>query len=678
MSRLCVPGLIALLAAAPAPWCGADQILLNELIEVDAPAESESESESDEDEEESAARKLSDEETKALDEFISKVAKEKRTQMEAHMKAAVEAVVKETKLEAGAKKKLEAATGKVVDGAMESWQKAFRKYIEPMVQQAGNGSNQIKGWAAKSFQAARLGEDLPPPDESDAWKAVLKETLTPEQLTLRKEAARAAEKKFQEDYGDFLATAEGNAGDQMSAGIESEISRIAQFSGLDEERQKKLKAAGDDAVKECVKAWRRKMENQIKSLPEKQREQMVSRGGMGVNLTDKTYQPKERQVWKDAVASLLKDQERELLERRSKEVRGRRADALAILLVSDLDRLVGFSAEQRTRFLPLASKRLTKLPDHYFVTPDNGGYHSLDPGQMLQQVQKLKDTELQPVFSEAQIKRFREASPDQLLRSSSHSREKLDVGDVPKPEEMDEVEVERVLSQFLHREAKKMKLKMLSVMVAQVEHIGRVVNPAPETVKVLTTAAKGAAEEMAAGSILNLSGWVRGQFMNVKPSDVPARLQNLFNPYFSERNLPAAPRMWTVAVDNLLNEEQRKLWKEEMALREQWRKDGLSIIVVSELEKRIVLADEQREKLQKKIEEVLKTYDEDFNNYFSFGWHLQGYYSLIPVAMFTEKEMEEHFDAKQRTSLKDKALGTSLQYAEMIRQNHKSRKGRKE
>jgi hypothetical protein len=397
---------------------------------------------------------------------------------------------------------------------------------------------------------------------------------------------------------------------------------------------------------------------------------------MSVNMAEKEYQPKEREAWKDALNRILTEEERKTLEARYEEVRKRRADALATILTNDLDRLVGFSAEQRTKFLPMAAARMLKLPDQYFSMPESGGYYSIDPGQMLQQVQKLKDAELKAVFSEGQVKRFREASPDQLSRSNSYVHQKLEVGDVPKPEEMDEVEVERVLSTFLHQEAKRMKLKMLSLMEAQVEHIGRVTSPAPATVLVLTTAAKGAAEEMAMGSINNLSGWVRGQFQNVKPADVPERLKNLYNPYFSERNQPAPPQFWNAAVERLLNEEQRKSWKKEMEVREQWRREGLAAMVVTDLEKRIAMPEEQRTKLLKKVDEILTQYEPDFANYFSFGWHLQGYYSLIPIAMFTDREMEEHFDKKQRETVKDKMLGNALQYAEMIRQNHKSRTGR--
>jgi hypothetical protein len=682
MTRLSASALLTLLAAAPAPRSAAqvvieqiEQLLLNEdgiVIGEEVQIEDEEDEEAEPD-----APKLSDEQKQALDEFITKASKLKRKMFEGQMETALKELVEEQKLEREARKKLEAGTGKAVDATMTTWEKAFRKYVEQQVVQGRATPANIKAWSAQSWSNYNVNADTVPPRESAEWQAVIKEVLNAEQMAAREAATKAAEEKFQKDFGDYLATGEGQAGDQMSAVIESEVERITRYSGIDDERRKQLKAAGEGAVKECVRAWRRKMENQLKSMDEKQREQMTSRGGMmSVNMAEKEYQPKEREAWKEAVTRILTEEERKTLEARYEEVRKRRADALATVLTNDLDRLVGFNAEQRTKFLPMAAVRMLKLPEQYFSMPESGGYYSIDPGQMLQQVQKLKDAELKAVFSEGQVKRFREASPDQLSRSNGYVHQKLEVGDVPKPEEMDEVEVERVLSTFLHQEAKRMKLKMLSLMEAQVEHIGRVTSPAPATVLVLTTAAKGAAEEMAMGSINNLSGWVRGQFQNVKPADVPERLKNLYNPYFSERNQPAPPQFWNAAVERLLNEEQRKSWKKEMEVREQWRREGLAAMVVTDLEKRIAMPEEQRAKLLRKVDEVITQYEPDFASYFSVGWHLQGYYSLIPIAMFTEKEMEEHFDKKQLETVKDKMLGNALQYAEMIRQQHKSRTGR--
>ena len=735
MSRICVPGLLALLAAAPPLSRGGDEVdwfsgkieLKVELKKLPGEAQAEMQAmadaeagrtivarmdfnafprgaqaarieiveklvaldvdqviiedpfaaPADDEEEEAEARDLTGDEKKALEDFVKKAVEARRKQFVKAMEQRVKDEVKEAKLDKDAEKKLRAGVSKAVEAAMPAWEKAFRKYIQPVAEQNTEGVKGIEGWSPENFTRNVALGDAPQPQETDEWKNGLQEVLSAEQWTAREEAKKSEEKKWQEDMGDYLTTCEGQAGDQMAAMIESAISRILQFGDIDEARQKKLKTAADEAVKLTVKDWRSRTEKQLKAMPKEQREQMTSRGGMmGVDNSNKENQPQEKQVWKDALAQILTDAERKVIEDRRMEVRGRRADALAMILVGDLDRLIGFSDKQRDEFLALSSKRMLKLPEHYFNSPDNGGYYSIDPGQMLQQLKGLKMEQVAAILDEGQMKRWKTTSADQLSRGNSYIRTKMDTGDLPKPEEMDEVEMERILSSFLHREARKMKLKMLSQMEAQVEQIRRVVNPAPETVAILTTAAKGAAEEMAAGSINNLSSWVRQQFQNVKPSEVPGRLQNLQNPYFPERTQLPPPKLWTAAVDRLLTSEQRALWKTELDAREAWRRKGLSAMVISDLEKRLILKPEQREKLHKKVAQVVADYEPDFTNYFSLGWHLQGYYAMIPIAMFTDKEMEEHFDKKQIETVKEKCLQNATQYAEMIRQQHKSRTGK--
>ena len=710
MSRICVPGLLALLAAAPHPARGGDEadvaggkIELKvqaavKAVEVKAAAvvkavavgqikvqaaaplgvaleivqkEADDGAEADE---EPAGRVLSAEEKKAMEDFVKKGLEARRKQAAKAMEQRVADEVKEVKLEKAAEKKLESLIPKAVDASMPGWEKEFRKWLQPIVQQSGEGAAGIEKWQAEAYIRNVPPGESKPPQDTDEWKNGLKAILTAEQWTAREEAMKSEDKKFQEEMGDYLATCEGQAGDQMASTMDTVINRIMQFGEIDEARQKKLKAAADEAVKLTVKDWRGRTEKQLKATPKEQREQMANRGGiMGVDTTSKDNQPQEKQVWKDALAQILTDAERKTIEDRRMEVRGRRAEALALILVADLDRLIGFSDKQRGEFLALCSKRMLKLPESYFTSPETGGYYSIDPGQMLQQVKGLKTEQLAAILDEGQMKRWKSTSSDQLSRSNSYVRTKIDTGDVPKPEDMDEVEVERILSGFLHREARKMKLKVLSQMEAQVEQIRRVVNPSPDIVAVLTTAAKGAAEEMAANSITNLSSWVRGQFQNMKPSDVPARLQNLYNPYFSERNQTPVPRLWTTTVERLLNEAQRSAWKGELDTREAWRRKGLSAMVLTDLEKRIILKPEQREKLHVKITQVIEQYEPDFANYFSFGWHLQGYYAMIPIAMLSDKEMEEHFDKKQIETVKEKCLQNASQYAEMIRRQHKSR-----
>lgn len=709
MSRICVPGLLAFLAVAPLGVRGADEgvdlpggiaaeveadvaIIAEakeaaaeapEVIEVEAGEGFEIDvvldpfviADGDGDGEEKSgesATKLAAEDEKLLSEFVKKAAAVRQKQLTSLMEKRTAEMVNELKLDPDTQKKLEALTGPAVEATQEKWEGKCRDWLVPFISRNNTGAAEtLKNWKPEQIAANNNFGGVAAPDQTDAWKEGVAKILSEEQLKRQEEMEARRMAKLREEMADYLAASEAQAGEVMDRSMGVVVGRILQYGEVDEERQKKLKAAAAEAVKTTVAEWRKRVEKQLLDTDESSREQMTRRGGvMGVNTTDKENQPQEQKVWTDAVAQILTDAERRKIEDRRMELRARRAEALSIVLVTDLDRLVGFSEPQRNALLEMMNKPLQGLPDTYFETPENG-YYSIDMTEMMKKAGEIEEARIAALLDGGQLKRWKAVNPSQLR--NSYVRERIDAGKLPKPEDIDEVEMERILSGFLHREARKMKQRMQSIMESRVENIQRVASPSPETVAVLTTAAKGAAEEMAQGSIGNLTGWVRGQFQNVKPADVPARLQNLYNPYFNDRQAPVEPELWTASVERSLSDPQREAWKAECASRELWRMRGLTSMVMTELEKRMTLKPEQREALQKKMAAVIDDYDADFANFFSYGWHLQGYYSMIPLAMLEEKELLEFFDKKEIDTLKEKCLGNSLQYVDMIRRNHKSR-----
>jgi hypothetical protein len=617
--------------------------------------------------------KLSEEDEKALTDLIRKAARTRRSEFKKDLEKAVKDLADSADLGDARKDKLEALIPNVTEAAVAAWEKKAREWMMTYVVQAGGNAAVIRDWKPETLSNDRNSNFAAvAADQTPEWKAGLKDILSEGQLRVVEEGEKARIDKVRKEMGDYLNASETYAGTLFTGQMDTALGRIERFGGVDEERRKKLKKAADEAVKTTTAEWRTRAENQLLAMDEEARDQMAKNGGfMGVAVTDKANQAEEQKVWREAVAQLLTDAERKLISESRAAVRARRADALAMVLVADLDRLIGLSEEQRNAITKLAGKRMLALPSQYFDPPENNGYYSLDIGQMMQKLGSIKDKIL-PLLGERQVKRWESLAPDQLSRSG-YVRERMDPGKLPPPEEMDEFEVERVVSQFLHREAKRMKQKLLTVMEARVDSVTKVANPPPDAVAVLNTAAKGAAEQMAQASIINLTGYVRGQFQNVKPADVPARLQNLYNPYFSERQVQPDPERWTSAVNRLLTESQRKAWKAECDARDAWRLRGLTDMVVTEIEKRFALTPEQREAVRKKMESVIKEYDPDFTQFFSFGWHLQGYYSMIPMAMLSEKEMEELFGKQLAESVKEKCLGNASQYADMIRRQHSSR-----
>ncbi len=617
--------------------------------------------------------KLSDAQAKWFTDFAKKASGFRKKEFEKEAAESVRNLAEQLKLEAATESKLKAAMPKVVEATLTAWEGKFGDWLKPFVIQAGDVEGALQGWEPEQLAARGQGPADVYPEETPEWTEVLKGTLSPEQLAAWAELEKAHLTKLREEMADYLATCETQASETLNRAMDSVMRGTTQFINLDAERTKQLKAASDEAIKLTLAGWKVRVEKQLLNMGDKARSQIAQNGSISVNFNEKENKPQLQKVWKQAVASILTEIERKQIKELRNETRSRRAEALAMVLILDLDRFLGFSEAQRDALTKLAGPPLLKLPDGYYDDPD-GAYFSLDSGAMLTQLKTLTDEQLSAHLPASQIKRLREVNASQLSRQG-YARTKLDVGKIPPVEEMDELEVERLLSTFLHREARKMKQSIQGVMEAEVDSIVRIASPAPEAVAVLRTAAKGAAEEMSLASINNLTSWVRSQFQNIKPADVPARMQSLYNPYFSDRRQQPDAAVWTAAVERLLAQPQREVWKQELEKRAVWKHKALSAMVTTSLERLLSLAPDKRAALQLKLTGIIAKYETDFANFFSSGWHLQGYYSMVPLAMLSEKEMEEFFDKKQIVTVREKGIGNAAQYAEMIQQNHAGRTG---
>lgn len=690
IGRFCVLGIGTLLVTAAPGRCGggidpgdgampvtlADEVVVDELVveELDVDIAAGEPAAADEEEKKP---KLSADEEKAFGEFVKKAGESRREQLKAAMEKTVSELVEVTKLDSAGKEKLEALVPRAVDASMDKWDEKFREWVLPMLIQSGDAAATLKQWKPFQFATNNKLAGVVSPAQTVVWKEGVKQILTAEQWSAQEVAEKARRLKVLHEMDDYLTASGAQAGDALAQAMDAHLKRFLQSAEIDEERQKKLKQAADAAVKSTLTAWRQRAENIVLEMDDKSREQISRQTGnvMGVDTTDKANRPDQQQVWQDAVAQILTESERKLLDARRAEIRIRRANALTMSLIADLDRLVGFSETQRTKLRELGGKRMLSLPERYFDSPDNG-YYSIDQAEMLQQIKRIEEKQLSGVLDAGQLKRWKAITPEQLSGNRMYARRSAASAGVKAPEVVDEFEAERMISGILHREVKAAKQKMLAMMESRVENISRVAQPAAETVTVLRTAAKGAAEQLAFNSISPLEQWVRQQLQGLKPADIPARLRNFSLPNFAGGQAPGDPQVWTAAVNRLLTPQQREAWKTESDAREAWRIRSLSAMVLTEVEKRVLLKPEQIDALQKKLDAVIRDYEPDFSSFFSFGWHLQGYYCTIPLAILTDKEMEEIFDKKQLETVKERCMANILQYAEMLRKQHEQRTGK--
>lgn len=114
------------------------------------------------DEEESEARELNADEKKALEAFVKKAVEARRKQFAKAMESQIDGEVTNAKLDKASRKKLEGLVAKAVEASMPGWEKAFRKYIQPVAEQNSEGAKGIEGWTAENYtRNVALGDALP-------------------------------------------------------------------------------------------------------------------------------------------------------------------------------------------------------------------------------------------------------------------------------------------------------------------------------------------------------------------------------------------------------------------------------------------------------------------------------------------------------------------------------------
>lgn len=335
--------------------------------------------------------------------------------------------------------------------------------------------------------------------------------------------------------------------------------------------------------------------------------------------------------------------------------------------------MIGLSGSQREKLLELGRPLMRSLPKQFFESPPVESYTSLDAGQILTKILEIPESALAALLDPAQLRRWQAMTPADLPENNRYSVRNTAAVPGKPAEAIDENEAGRLIALTLSSEVGRIQQRAISRMDARVDDIARVVSLSPETVALLRTAGKGAAMQTIKDPVNNLDQYVVQQMKGVKPGDIPARLKALSMPRFQESRKKVEPRIWTAALQRLLTAPQLELWKQEGKAREDWQQRATSALVVTEVEKYLVLPPEKRESLLQKVDAVINTYETEISNFFSPGWQFQSYYNTIPLALLAEKEMAEIFNPKQLETVRTRSLGRVSQYADMIRQQHGQR-----
>ncbi|MGI9240521.1 MAG: hypothetical protein ACR2RV_06950, partial [Verrucomicrobiales bacterium] len=241
-------------------------------------------------------------------------------------------------------------------------------------------------------------------------------------------------------------------------------------------------------------------------------------------------------------------------------------------------------------------------------------------------------------------------------------------------EEIDEIEARRLLTAYMYLQAKGYTEIHRAKMDALAAGVVRVGDLEPEKVALIRTAAKGAAQALAVNDIKNFESWARQNVGNVAPADLPARLKGSSMPRFSNPSKVVDPPIFASTIDRVLSADQKKRWGEECEARVRWGQDSKVAILMTEVDKFVLLEPEKRQLLEQMLGPVLNDYQQELDNMFSYQWHIQGYYNLIPLMLLDEEELASVLDKEQLRVIRSRNAGHFDGMIKSLKNNHKSRK----
>jgi len=491
------------------------------------------------------------------------------------------------------------------------------------------------------------------------WEEAALQVLSAALITQWRQTSAEERGKLETELAEMVKPSEVYLRQQMEQTMMTEIDNLSTELNLDKERQERLKKLSDEAIEESLKLGRKQWLEQARNYSTAERQRMRANTYFGLN---EEQQAPALPIWQDGLKQVLTEAERTRMTTEKEQREQRSLVALSRACLAEMDRALMLSDAQRTKLEPLLPPLLEPL-----LEQRRQQYWSYSPQQLFQNAGKAKPESVREILDEVQWKRWQE-----LTASNSSSTRNTAETNGTQPEVPDmEVAISKHLYQMFLTERK----KALDAMLPQVEEAQRVLALPEETVKQLTTAAKGAVEQSLGYWRQNTESYVRQTVQSATPKNILQLLTGTVRVSFGRSNgdTPQATEVWQTALKDMLTPAQSKQLEAVAQARQGFRLRAMAGMTVAELDRRRRLSSEQCAKLEPQVQKVLAEYQPDLERYMSTNWFLQYYYAMVPVAGVPEKEMQGILTPQQWKLCKDRDLPDAVQYWEGIENNHKNR-----
>ncbi len=491
------------------------------------------------------------------------------------------------------------------------------------------------------------------------WEEAVAQELSAALITQWRQTSAEERGKLETELAEMVKPSEVYLRQQMEQTMMTEIDNLSTELNLDKERQERLKKLSDEAIEESLKLGRKQWLEQARNYSTAERQRMRANTYFGLN---EEQQAPALPIWQDGLKQVLTEAERTRMTTEKEQREQRSLVALSRACLAEMDRALMLSDAQRTKLEPLLPPLLEPL-----LEQRRQQYWSYSPQQLYQNAGKAKPESVREILDEVQWKRWQE-----LTASNSSSPRNTAETNGTQPEVPD---MEAAISKHLYQMFLTERKKALDAMLPQVEEAQRVLALPEETVKQLTTAAKGAVEQSLGSWRQNTERYVRQTVQSATPKNILQLLTGTVRVSFGRGNgdTPQATEVWQTALKDMLTPAQSKQLQTVAQARQGFRLRAMAGMTVAELDRRRRLSNEQCAKLEPQVQKVLAEYQPDLERYMSTNWFLQYYYAMVPVAGVPEKEMQGILTPQQWKLYKDRDLPDAVQYWEGIENNHKNR-----
>ena len=582
-----------------------------------------------------------------------------------------------------------------VDASTTVWMakadELFRKTLLGQPKQAEKLLSEASGMAEVYVKQNFIGEDTVAPADQKTWVDSLARILAPEQAALWRTAQEKQRGELEKQVAEMLKPIEERIRVSCTAPYLNKAGEIRHTLNLDKERGEKLDTLARSLADGPIAAWRKTALRQFSELSDAERRDRTKTRRFDAGTPVLASEEQEK-AWKAGVSAVLTPEEIGKLSATKGERKERRVHAMGQVMVQVLDEKLALTARQREQLQPLAEKLVKEIPALMRTDDPNRGYYSLSTEVFLAAGAKATDAELQPVLDEAQFKHWRAycvaGQVDQdgdVIQEPEKDEEPGAAIKASLPADPDDFE--NIVSDFLYKKEALIRKKSLAAALLRAEEAGRVGGLAPETLRSLQMAARGAAEA-------SLRDWRRDCDQNVRQNlegangqTVRLRLASIED-YYYMRQSGAPPESQPVWVETLkevktgLTPPQRDALQKEEKEREAFRNNTIVRSVIADFDQQYLLTADQHAKMEALVVAMLKEYGSElgtnFSNYDSAPWYLQPYYKFIPIAGIPEKELKETLTKEQWEGWNaSREFSNCSSYWSNLQQNHERMKNNK-